>query len=123
MSAITESQTNIGITGRKQLKLVEEMIHQSQLEMRALLLHLRPVALHDKTLQEGIQELLVELTQKVPMDITWKLETVTLDKGMEDHLFRIVQESISNTLRHAKAKSLEVLLMKRDDLLILRDDG
>ena len=59
------------------------------------------------------------------MDITWKLEDVTLDKGMEDHLFRIVQESVSNTLRHAKATSLEVLLMKRDDLLILRvtDDG
>ena len=125
MSAITESQTNIASPERKQLKLVEGMIHQSQLEMRALLLHLRPVALHGKTLQEGIQELLVELTQKVPMDITWKLEAATLDKGMEDHLFRIVQESVSNTLRHAKATSLEVLLMKRDDLLILRvtDDG
>ncbi len=125
MSAITESKANKESPESHQLRLVEEMIHQSQLEMRALLLHLRPVALHDKTLQEGIQELLVELTQKVPMDITWKLESFTLDKGMEDHLFRIVQESISNTLRHAKAKSLEVLLMKRDDLLILRvvDDG
>ena len=125
MSAITESKANMESSESQQLRLVEEMIHQSQLEMRALLLHLRPVALHDKTLQEGIQELLVELTQKVPMDITWKLESFTLDKGMEDHLFRIVQESVSNTLRHAKAKSLEVLLMKRDDLLILRvvDDG
>lgn len=125
MSAITESKAEVESSERKQLKLVEGMIHQSQLEMRALLLHLRPVALHDKTLQEGIQELLVELTQKVPMEITWKLETTTLDKGMEDHLFRIVQESVSNTLRHAKAKSLEILLMKRDDLLILRvtDDG
>lgn len=124
MSAITESN-DVKLTERKQLKLVEEMIHQSQLEMRALLLHLRPVALHDKTLQEGIQELLIELTQKVPMDITWKLESVILDKGMEDHLFRIVQESISNTLRHAKARSLEVLLLERDHLLILRitDDG
>ena len=125
MSAITESNAKMESPEKKQLKLVEEMIHQSQLEMRALLLHLRPVALHDKTLQEGIQELLIELTQKVPMEIMWKLEPIILDKGMEDHLFRIVQESVSNTLRHAKAKSLEVLLMKRDDLLILRveDDG
>ena len=125
MSAITESNAKMESPEKKQLKLVEGMIHQSQLEMRALLLHLRPVALHDKTLQEGIQELLIELTQKVPMEIVWKLEPIILDKGMEDHLFRIVQESVSNTLRHAKAKSLEVLLMKRDDLLILRveDDG
>ncbi|MDQ7862941.1 ATP-binding protein [Peribacillus frigoritolerans] len=59
------------------------------------------------------------------MDINWKMEPVTLDKGIEDHLFRILQESISNTLRHAKANSLEVLLIVRDGMIILRitDDG
>ena len=83
--------------------MVEQMIHQSQLEMRALLLHLRPVALKGKNLQEGMKELLVELAQKVPLDIEWKIEDMSLDKGIEDHLFRILQESVSNTLRHAKA--------------------
>ncbi|MGG4267879.1 histidine kinase [Peribacillus simplex] len=125
MSAITESQSDMEKTEMKQFKLVEEMIHQSQLEMRALLLHLRPVALKGKSLQAGMQELLEELAQKVTMDINWKMEPVTLDKGIEDHLFRILQESISNTLRHAKADSLEVLLIVRDGLIILRitDDG
>lgn len=125
MSAITESQSDMEKTEMKQFKIVEEMIHQSQLEMRALLLHLRPVALKGKSLQAGMKELLEELAQKVTMDINWKMETVTLDKGIEDHLFRILQESISNTLRHAKANSLEVLLIIRDGLIILRitDDG
>ncbi|MFJ7753629.1 sensor histidine kinase [Peribacillus muralis] len=125
MSAITESQTDIDKTEMKQFKVVEEMIHQSQLEMRALLLHLRPVALKGKSLQAGMKELLEELAQKVTMDIDWKVEAVTLDKGIEDHLFRILQESISNTLRHAKASSLEVLLIVRDGLIIFRitDDG
>ncbi|MGE7767559.1 histidine kinase [Peribacillus sp. NPDC096540] len=125
MSAITESQSDMEKAEMKQFKLVEEMIHQSQLEMRALLLHLRPVALKGKSLQEGMKELLEELSQKVTMDIKWKMESTTLDKGVEDHLFRILQESISNTLRHAKADSLEVLLIVRDGLIILRitDDG
>ncbi|MFE5426480.1 MULTISPECIES: sensor histidine kinase [Bacillaceae] len=125
MSAITESQSDMEKTEMKQFKVVEEMIHQSQLEMRALLLHLRPVALKGKSLHEGMKELLLELAQKVTMDINWKMEPVTLDKGIEDHLFRILQESISNTLRHAKASSLEVLLIVRDGLIILRitDDG
>ena len=52
--------------------MVEEMIHQSQLEMRALLLHLSPVALKGKTLQEGIEELLIEFMQKVEMNINGK---------------------------------------------------
>ncbi len=125
MSAINEGKTNGNDRETKQLKLVEEMIHQSQLEMRALLLHLRPVALKGKSLQEGIEELLIELTQKVSMNIKWKIEDFTVEKGVEDHLFRILQESVSNTLRHAKASSLEVLLIRRDGFIILRvsDDG
>lgn len=126
MSAINETNsfsTNEPLS--KQLKMVEEMIHQSQLEMRALLLHLRPVALKGKSLPKGIKELLSELTLKVPLKITSKIEEMTLSKGIEDHLFRILQESISNTLRHAKATALEVLLIKRDGFVILRviDDG
>ncbi|MFC4319949.1 sensor histidine kinase [Litchfieldia salsa] len=125
MSAITETRGSDESAEGKQLKMVENMIHQSQLEMRALLLHLRPVALKGKTLQEGIEELLFELTQKVTLEITWKIEEMTLDKGIEDHLFRILQESVSNTLRHAKCTKLEILLILRDDFVILRivDNG
>ncbi|MBB6177812.1 NarL family two-component system sensor histidine kinase LiaS [Anoxybacillus tengchongensis] len=124
MSALMETYTG-SEQGKKQLKLVEQMIHQSQLEMRALLLHLRPVQLKGKSLQDGMKELLAELAQKVPMEIKWKIEEVTLDRGVEDHLFRILQESVSNTLRHAKANMLEVLLLERDGFVILRvsDDG
>lgn len=125
MSAINESRDDDEAPENRQLVLVEQMIHQSQLEMRALLLHLRPAALKGKSLQEGIKELLAELAQKVPIDITTKIEDMPLDKGVEDHLFRILQESVSNTLRHAKATSLEILLIERDGLIILRvaDNG
>lgn len=125
MSAINETVTLNSEREKKQLGMVESMIHQSQLEMRALLLHLRPAALKGKTLQEGIEELLIELQQKVTMKINWKVEKFPLDKGVEDHLFRILQESVSNTLRHSKSTQLEVLLIQRDGLIILRvvDDG
>ncbi|MGN1387321.1 MAG: histidine kinase [Bacillus sp. (in: firmicutes)] len=123
MSAINESEH--GEQQDRQLKLVEGIIQQSQLEMRALLLHLRPVPLKGKSLKEGMEELLVELMQKVPMKVTWKIEPVELDKGVEDQLFRILQESLSNTLRHSQAASLEVYLMKREGMVIMivSDDG
>jgi NarL family two-component system sensor histidine kinase LiaS len=125
MSAINESSPPEEQGSNKQLAMVEKMIHQSQLEMRALLLHLRPIALKGKTLQEGMEELLTELIQKVPLNIEWKIEEFNLDKGIEDHLFRILQESVSNTLRHAKATHLHVLLIERDEYIIMRvtDDG
>lgn len=125
MSAINDSNPPEDPTMKQQLKMVEKMIHQSQLEMRALLLHLRPVALKGKSLHEGTKELLQELTQKVPMEINSKIEEVSVDKGVEDQLFRILQESVSNTLRHAKATTLQVMLIERDETLILRvvDNG
>ncbi|MBM7600629.1 NarL family two-component system sensor histidine kinase LiaS [Virgibacillus halotolerans] len=125
MSAINETNPPKDDGIRKQLHMIEKAIHQSQSEMRALLLHLRPVALKGKNLQAGVEELLLELIQKVPMQIDWKVEAFTVDKGIEDQLFRILQESVSNILRHAKATSLYVMLIERDDTVILRvaDDG
>ncbi|MGK0553925.1 sensor histidine kinase [Macrococcus capreoli] len=109
----------------KQLALLEKMLHESQLEMRALLLHLRPVGLKNKTLEQGLMQLIKELKQKIPMQITTDIEEIELEKGIEDHLFRIAQESISNTLRHAKATTITIELFKTNGRVILRisDDG
>jgi signal transduction histidine kinase len=123
LSAITEGGENE--TTQKPLLQVERMVQQAQLEMRALLLHLRPAALNNKSLAEGLEELLVELKEKVMFDIRFRLEEVSLSKGAEDHLFRIAQETLSNTLRHAQATELDVLFIERDGLVIFRvqDNG
>ncbi|WP_141903544.1 sensor histidine kinase [Lysinibacillus sp. Y5S-8] len=120
LSALTENDENA-----TSLKQVEKIVQQAQLEMRALLLHLRPVALHNKTLAQGLEELIIELQQKVYFHIEYELEEMALTKAEEDHLFRIAQEALSNTLRHAKASEVELLLVARDDLAILRiqDNG
>lgn len=123
LSAIAESEQEGD--AQKPLRQVERMVQQAQLEMRALLLHLRPAALHDKSLAEGLEDLLVELKEKVLFDIRYRLEEVTLSKGAEDHLFRIAQETLSNTLRHAQATEVDVLFVERSGLVIFRvqDNG
>ncbi|GAA5415925.1 sensor histidine kinase LiaS [Paraliobacillus ryukyuensis] len=125
VSAINEMMISDQNQTKKPLKQVETMIQQAQLEMRALLLHLRPIALNDNSLKQGMEQLLQELKQKVPINMDWKVDDVTLGSGVEDHLFRILQESVSNTLRHAKATSIDILLVKREYAVILRvmDDG
>ncbi|GAA4077349.1 sensor histidine kinase [Amphibacillus indicireducens] len=107
------------------LEQVEQMIQQAQLEMRALLLHLRPIALKDQSLKAGIDQLISELVEKVPLKINWQTEEISLNRAVEDNLFRILQESLSNALRHAKANQINVLFIKRDHIAILTviDDG
>ena len=123
LSAMTEQTANEST--QKQLAQVEKVVQQAQLEMRALLLHLRPIALHNRTLAEGLEDLIVELQEKVSCNITYQIEEIALSKAEEDHLFRIAQEALSNTLRHAKATEVELFFIKRDALAILRiqDNG
>jgi two-component system sensor histidine kinase NreB len=48
-----------------------------------------------------------------------------LTSEVETNLYRITQEALNNTHKHAEAKSVSVMLEKRDDLivLIIEDDG
>ena len=107
------------------LEQIEQMIQQAQLEMRALLLHLRPIALRNQSLKAGIDQLISELVEKVPLKINWQTEEILLNRAVEDNLFRILQESLSNALRHAKANQVDVSFIKRDHIAILTvvDDG
>ncbi|MGX7352833.1 sensor histidine kinase [Enterococcus canis] len=127
LSALNEQAQKIEISDpfRKQLAMIANIINASQSEMRALLLHLRPVNLEGKSLRKGIEQLLKELETKIQIRLTWDVEDVHLPASIEDHLFRIVQELLSNTLRHAKAEELEVYLHQIDRNVLLRvvDDG
>ncbi|KRE48815.1 sensor histidine kinase [Paenibacillus sp. Soil522] len=98
---------------KHQVQLIEEMAAVAQSEMRALLLHLRPVHLDGKNLGQALTVLVDELKQKVPMTITLEVDdTIVLPPNAEDHLFRIAQEALSNTLRHSKADSMVIKLIR-----------
>ncbi len=131
--AISMTATAVGRTldkdferARRQVELIEEMASVAQSEMRALLLHLRPIHLDGKNLGQALGALLDELKQKVAMDIQLEYDpTIHLMTDAEDHLFRIVQEALSNTLRHARATAMEIRLLRygKQIHLLLRDNG
>lgn len=127
LSALNEQaqKMELPLPQQKQLQMVSDIINASQSEMRALLLHLRPVSLEGKSLKMGIEQLLNELQSKIKIKLKWEAEEISLAPTIEDQLFRIVQELLSNTLRHAKAEELEVYLHKVGQNVLLRviDDG
>ena len=108
-----------------QLQSVAAILETAQKDLRVLLLHLRPVELEDKSLVEGIQILLKELEDKSELKVSLKQNVTKLPKKIEEHIFRIIQELISNTLRHAQASCLDVYLYQTDVELQLKvvDNG
>lgn len=108
-----------------QLQSVAAILETAQKDLRVLLLHLRPVELEEKSLVEGIQILLKELEDKSDLKVSLKQNVTKLPKKIEEHIFRILQELISNTLRHAQASCLDVYLYQTDVELQLKvvDNG
>ena len=108
-----------------QLQSVAAILETAQKDLRVLLLHLRPVELEEKSLVEGIQILLKELEDKSDLEVSLKQNVSKLPKKIEEHIFRILQELISNTLRHAQASCLDVYLYQTEVELQLKvvDNG
>ncbi|HEO2306204.1 sensor histidine kinase [Streptococcus agalactiae] len=118
------SQLDVDQIG-SQLLAVEEMLQHAQNDLRILLLHLRPVELENKTLSEGFRMILKELTDKSDIEVVYHESILTLPKKIEDNIFRIGQEFISNTLKHSQASRLEVYLNQTENELQLKmiDNG
>lgn len=111
---------------KSQLKDVAASALQAQTEMRALLLHLRPVHLSGDPLPIGLQKLIEELKQKSSLNFRLDIdEAIKLPETTEEHVFRIIQESLSNTLRHADANEVKLKIFTRSNELFIHiaDNG
>ena len=110
---------------QQQLNGVSDILGTAQNDLRVLLLHLRPTELEGKSLVEGMEMIFRELKEKSNLAVVFHHNDVSIPKEMEEHLFRIVQEIVSNTLKHARAQQMDVFLQQEGKQLHLRmvDDG
>lgn len=126
MSAATLRLFETDLTlAKEHLQEIADMASRAQGEMRALLLHLRPVQLSEDPLHIGVEKLVRDLCDKCKLEFELSLEPVELSRGIENHLFRIIQEALSNILRHAEATRVRLAVFKRDRDLFLHisDNG
>lgn len=112
------------------LGLIQEISQsatRAQAEMRALLLQLRPITLQNETLTEALASLASELESRQTIACQVELAQITLPKNIENQLFRIAQEGLSNVLRHAEASQVTISLQMSESnnrvLLTIEDDG
>jgi signal transduction histidine kinase len=95
-------------------------------EVRTMLFELRPLVLETQGLGETLRQYLVRFQDSTTQVI---LEAdnlnVTLDTRTEGTLFNIIQESVNNALKHARATHIWVRVAQRGNLVetIIQDDG
>ena len=109
----------------QQLQSVTAILDTAQKDLRVLLLHLRPIELEGRSLVAGLEVIVKELTDKSDIEVHFEHQVDCIPQKIEEHIFRIAQEIISNTLRHAKASRLDVYLYqnKNEVQLKMSDNG
>ncbi len=121
-SLVKESDTDV----RARLHQAEEGARRAQATMRGLIRALRPVELGDKPLSAALQTLLADVRERQGIKTVL---TVTGERaippGVEDALFRVAQEAVSNAVRHAHPTHIMVMLAAEEDgvSLSVEDDG
>ena len=97
--------------------------------VRSLMRRLRPMALEDLGLQAGLDELVAHWCMTVP-DLQIAIHCDSALEGLKGEmaleLYRIVQEALTNTVRHSGASAAKVQIDKRSDetiVLSLTDNG
>jgi signal transduction histidine kinase len=95
-------------------------------EMRALIFELRPEALEREGLVAALSRQGAALQARHDMIVQANLcEEPALPLTVKQELYRIAQEALQNTVKHANASKVDLVLRRTDNVVILevRDDG
>lgn len=112
----------------KEVKNLKKMVRSALYEVRRIIYDLRPMALDDLGLAPTLKKYLQTIEEyHSTTKITYRNigEERRLPSKYEVALFRLVQESVQNALKHANAREINVKLeMTREFVSILiKDDG
>jgi signal transduction histidine kinase len=105
----------------------QKMIAETLDEVRAISRDLHPIFLENFGLTATINDLIVKVGQSTDLFVT--KEIIDIDKCLppksEIHLFRAIQEALSNIIKHANATAAKVTIINRanDIIVTILDNG
>jgi PAS domain S-box-containing protein len=107
---------------------LQEISERLDSEVSFLAWELRPTALDDLGLVEALRTFVQEWSRHYEINADFqalRLSDIRHDPDVETHMYRITQEALNNTMKHARAQNITVMLERRDSelILIIEDDG
>lgn len=112
---------------KAQLKIISKAIRKGMKDVRNSLNKMRPDFLQQYRLKEAIEKMKEEISDVTDLKINliYQIDETGFDTKIEDILFRVIQESITNSIRHGLATVVDIDIYKENNLLCLKikDNG
>ena len=106
---------------------LRELVVQALQDVRGLAVELRPTALDDFGLVPALERLVATFEERsgISTELQATLGAERLPPDVETALYRLVQESLTNVVKHAGARHVSVVLGRREAgvNIVVEDDG
>jgi signal transduction histidine kinase len=106
---------------------LRELVVATLQDVRRLAVELRPKALDDFGLEPALERLAQSFSEQtgIAVDVESALAGNRLPPDVETALYRIVQEALTNVVKHAQARRVSILITQRPGwaAAVIEDDG
>ena len=112
---------------KEQLNNVSVVVRDGIRDVRGSLNKMRPGALENNTLKEALIKIIreYEAISNLEIHLRYEWDNIDLDIAKEDIVFRVIQESITNSVRHGHARTIWIELLEEEEayVMTIQDDG
>jgi signal transduction histidine kinase len=113
--------------GEEPVALIRELVGSALNDVRRLTVELRPPVLDDFGLEPALERLtgMVAETSGLNVQLNVAARPVALTPEHETALYRIVQEALTNIVKHAEAQSVSIVVAGAENTVrvVIEDDG
>lgn len=111
-----------------EIRELKKMVRNALYEVRRIIYDLRPMALDDLGLVPTLRKYLRnvdEYNKAVKIDFITIREDVRIPIKLEIAIFRLIQESVQNAIKHAEATliNVKIEINKTNVIVVIKDDG
>ena len=105
-------------TAIQRLDEAERLSRQAQAELTTIIQELRPATLPERNFSSALKEYITDWSQLNKIDSEFRMgDECSLPAEVEQAIFRVTQEALSNVARHSQATRIEVDLVRENDVI------
>jgi len=125
--ALLQQSLKLDEVNNLKMKNIFEVLDETIKKMKKMSSDLRPGLIDNLGLIPAIEWYVDDFQKQTSVfcNLKYNRENILVEKDLAINIFRIIQESLTNVLKHAKAKKVEIMVCDKNDKITLeiKDDG